>query len=182
MTQLFETGQYVRLMRSAEISACGRYRWWLRRQWKQGGDGRVVCFVMLNPSTADALVDDPTIRRCMAFAQTWGVSAVSVRNLFAYRATNPKELAVLHCEEATGGERGNAELLAGLTADIVVCAWGASGPAYTSERAGWFVRQAKDKPLFCLGTTKHGFPRHPLYVRATQPLVRFGDEATTKGA
>jgi hypothetical protein len=173
MADLFGFDRYEHIVRSAEISDCGRYRWWLRRSWKHGGDGRVVCFVMLNPSTADALQDDPTIRRCMGFARAWGVSAVSVRNLFAFRETNPKLLGGLRYEDATGGDRGDVELLAAFTADIVVCAWGASGPKRTIERAEWFVQNSEGKPLHCLGMTGRGLPRHPLYVRGDQPLVPF---------
>ena len=77
------------MKRSAEISECGKYRWWLRRRW---ADGPVVCFVMLNPSTADAEQDDPTIRRCIGFAQAWGCGALEVRNLFPFRATNPADM------------------------------------------------------------------------------------------
>lgn len=171
MADLF--GLYKPFLRTAEISDCGLYRWWLRRSWDAAGDGRVVCFVMLNPSTADANQDDPTIRRCIGFASDLGVSAMLVRNLFAFRATNPKVLKGLRYDVATGGERGDMELLASLSADIVVCAWGASGPKCTAERAEWFVQQAGSKPLYCLGTTKTGAPRHPLYVKADQPLILF---------
>lgn len=161
--------------RSAELSECGRYRWWLRRTWK-GGDGRAVCFVMLNPSTADALVDDPTIRRCMGFARRWGFSTLVVRNLFPFRATNPKELLAADCPK--GGRQGDAELLAARNAHLVVTAWGGSVPLRSREQPGngrdqQAIRMLHDITMHCLGKTKHGHPRHPLYVRADQPLVVF---------
>src|SRR5438045_3510538 len=99
---------YHGLRRAAAISACGRYRWWLRRSWHQGGNGRVLCFIMLNPSTADARTDDPTIRRCMGFARSWGFSTLDVRNLFAWRATEPTEL--LRTDDPIGGRCGDRAL------------------------------------------------------------------------
>lgn len=161
-------GQYDGLTRMAELSECGRYRWWLRRSWKHGGDGRVVCFVMLNPSTADAMIDDPTIRRCMGFARRWGYSAVSVRNLFALRATDPKEL--LTADDPVGGRRGNIQLRLAATAHTTVVAWGAKVP-FGRDRVA--LEMFGNQPLWCLGTTKLGHPRHPLYVRAEQPLVKY---------
>ena len=114
-------GQFLR--RSAAISSCGTYRWWLRRRFTRGGSEKAVCFLMLNPSTADAERDDPTIRRCMGFARAWGYSVLEVRNLFAWRATHPREL--LTATDPTGGPRGDRELRAVAKADLVVAAWGA---------------------------------------------------------
>jgi hypothetical protein len=122
---------------------------------------------MLNPSTADALMDDPTIRRCMGFARRWGFSAVSVRNLFAFRATKPKDL--LTALDPTGGGRGDMELRTAGTADMTVVAWGAHVPLNRDHQALRMI----DGMLHCLGKTKHGHPRHPLYVRAGHPLEVF---------
>jgi hypothetical protein len=165
------------LNRSAEVSDCGRYRWWLRRSWThfdaQGqhtpGKG-VCCFVMLNPSTADHRQDDPTIRRCIGFARRWGYSILSVRNLFPWRATDPAEL--FRAETVTGGQRGDQELLAACTADLTVVAWGAAVPFERDRQAlAMFAEHFPGVPLYCLGKTKAGKPRHPLYVRGdTDPL------------
>lgn len=158
------------ILRSADISKCGRFRWSLRRAWA-GGDTRTVCFVMLNPSTADGLVDDPTIRRCIGFARDWGFSALEVRNLFPFRATDPRDLRGV--PDADGGQRGEAELLAALRMDVVVAAWGANEVRGRDE---WFNTKAMltpDKILLCLGRTKGGHPRHPLYVPRKQELVVF---------
>ena len=168
-----------RIHRYADISDCGRYRWWLRRSWKLWKDGEhvqgkgVCCFVMLNPSTADGLMDDPTIRRCIGFAMDWGYDALSVRNLFPWRATDPKELLGKERSVVTGGGPGNAELLAAASADIIVIAWGAKVPYDRDlEAMEMFRRNFPDKPLYCLGKTKHGHPRHPLYVKAdTEPIL-----------
>lgn len=164
--------------RSAEISPCGQYRYWLRRTWQLlHPDGRIAlskgvcCFVMLNPSTADDSVDDPTIRRCMGFARSWGYDTLDVRNLFALRATDPKEL--LAATEPTGGYRGYEALLSAGHAELVVVAWGAKVPFGRDQVALNTLRGAfPDKPLHCLGTTMGGHPRHPLYVRAaTLPQI-----------
>jgi len=159
---LFGEIEYGRMKRTAEISVDGRYRYVLRRTWKTGGNGEHVTFVMLNPSTADHEIDDPTIRRCIGFTKTWGYSGLSVRNLFSFRATDPKEL--LNAEDPVG-PRGNVEVLAALTADLVIVAWG-TGVPFNRDRIvlGWF--RERGTPLFCLGTAKSGDPRHPLYVRA----------------
>jgi hypothetical protein len=162
---LFGYEHYSRLSRSAGISACGRYRWWLQRSWKTGGNGKLVCFIGLNPSTADAAVDDPTVRRCLAFARAWGFSALSVRNLFALRATDPAEL--LAADDPVGPS-GDAELAAARTADLVVAAWGAKVPFGREARA---LEILAGVPLYCLGVTKSGAPRHPLYVKGdARPL------------
>lgn len=149
----------MKIRRSAEISECGKYRWWLRRVWGTGGKG-IVCFVMLNPSKADAEIDDNTIRRCMAFAIAWGYSGMVVVNLFAYRATNPKEL--LKVDSPVGGARNDVELLAAVrSSDMAIAAWGAKVPF----RRDWDVRELmKGIPLYCLKTTKLGAPQHPLYM------------------
>jgi hypothetical protein len=151
---------YGRLRCSASISPDGAYRWWLRRSWTHGGDGRCVCFVMLNPSTADAESDDPTVRRCLAYTQAWGFSTLSIRNLFALRATDPRALFA-HPDPV--GPRGDVELAAARTADLVVCAWGAGAPLGRDNRA---LALLAGKPLHCLGLSKMGHPKHPLYLRA----------------
>lgn len=170
MPDLFGHSQMEHLKRSAEISDCGRYRWWLRRSWDRGGNGKAVCFVMLNPSTADAMIDDPTIRRCMGYAQRWGYSTLSVRNLFAYRATNPADLRGVADPE--GGERGDMELQAAATADLVICAWGAGGPFRKRDRRA--LELLAGKPLHCLKVTKNGDPQHPLYLAGGLEPIPFG--------
>jgi hypothetical protein len=155
--------------RMAEISECGRYRWWLSRSWFSG-EG-VVCFVMLNPSTADGTKDDPTIRRCIGFAHDWGYRRLSVRNLYCFRAADPVELfkAADPC-----GLLADGELIAAGTADLTVAAWGAKAGQQRVTDALRLIRGE----LYCLGRTKHGQPRHPLYVRkACKPeMFRAGDD------
>lgn len=152
--------------RSAEISDCGLYRWWLRRTWS--ADGPEVCFVMLNPSTADALTDDPTIRRCINFAKSWGYGSLVVRNLFAYRATDPRELR--NAEDPIGGHRGLAELVNAKHAEKLVAAWGQHGKLMDRGKQALEIFQQENVSVYCLGTTKDGHPRHPLYVPSSQSL------------
>lgn len=157
--------------KTAAISDCGRYRWWLHRSWsffdEKGfyvrGKG-TCCFVMLNPSTADGIQDDPTIRRCMRFAQDWGYDTLNVRNLFPFRATDPREL--LRAADVTGGQRGDTELLTAMTNDLVIVAWGAFVPFDRDLAAMKLFECFPGKPIHCLGLTKQGRPRHPLYVRS----------------
>jgi len=160
----------VQIRRNAEISECGQYRWWLRRSGLLGNlfrrELRAVSFIMLNPSTADARIDDPTIRRCMTFAKDWGYDVLTVRNLFAYRATDPTELLKAH--NPTGGERGDIELLAATSADLIIAAWGAFVPF---DRENEAMKIFDGFKLHCLGLTKKGFPRHPLYVpKSAEPI------------
>lgn len=167
-----------RIDRSAEISECGLYRWWLRRSWQIWERGELIpgkgvcCFVMLNPSTADGSQDDPTIRRCIGFCRSWGYDTLSVRNLFPWRATDPREL--FKSQTVTGGHRGDTELLTAATADLVVLAWGASVPFGRDKQAlQIFDLHFPDKKLHCLGFTKSGHPRHPLYVRSDAMPILF---------
>lgn len=167
MTDLFGRNEYSGLQRSAFISPCGKYRYNLRRWWQSGGNGREVCFVMLNPSTADGNVDDPTIRRCMNFTKQWGYSYLTVRNLFSLRATDPKELKKA---EDPVGPMGFTAVRRCVSAHLVIAAWGANVPFHQDQ----FVLQAsRDVKWFCLGKTKAGYPRHPLYVPNNTQLVRY---------
>lgn len=157
------------LKRTARISACSAFRYSLARKW---GEDPSLVFVMLNPSTADAAVDDPTIRRCMGFAQRDGFDGIQVVNLYAYRATDPKALRA--CPDPIGPE--NNRFLHLLLAEQarhgtpVVAAWGALADADRVEEVLTMVPSVKWR---CLGLTKAGAPRHPLYVRGDQPLTPF---------
>ena len=149
-------------MKAAVISDCKMYRYFLLR-----GDENQLPFIMLNPSTADETLDDPTIRRCMSFAKTFGYNGIVVMNLYAFRATNPKEL--LTCADPVGPE--NDKWLLELSRyDEVVCAWGANAKLDRVKEV-YDMLVANGVKLKCLGITKHGAPRHPLYIKADQPLI-----------
>jgi hypothetical protein len=159
--------------RGASFSDCGRYRY---RLWRRWADGPEVLFVMLNPSTADAALDDPTIRRCRGFAARWGAGSLTVVNLYAWRATNPRDLLLPdgpvgefpwqpHARHAIN--RNDVEIEeAAAKADRIVAAWGAwPGPIE------WRPARVLEDLLLphgnveAVGLTKHGQPRHPLYMR-----------------
>jgi hypothetical protein len=144
----------------ASFSPDGAYRWWLTREW---GTGPRVAFVGLNPSTANADRDDPTIRRCIRFARDWGYSGLTMANLFGVVSADPA-LLVNHPDPV--GER-NDETLAALTHShgLIVAAWGAFPEARIRARE---VVEAilTDADWHVLGLTKDGYPRHPLYMRA----------------
>jgi hypothetical protein len=157
----------VGVKKDAYISECGKYRYWLSRDWDDSLS--TICFVMLNPSTADADVDDPTIRRCIGFAKAWGFGGLEVRNLFAFRATDPDTLP--RVADPVGPE-GNDYLVGAKALSTVVCAWGNKGALM--GRNAQALRLLTGKPLHCLGVTNAGHPKHPLYLAASTPLIPFG--------
>lgn len=132
---------------------------------------------MLNPSTADAAVDDPTIRRCVGFAKSYGFGGIEVVNLYAYRATNPEDLQLV---DDPVGQPDNTDTLisAAKTLGVIVCAWGTGakkapyGASHAAEVLGWLCKFGAQ--TFSLGPlTKEGYPKHPLYISGGTKLERF---------
>ncbi len=151
--------------RAAVFDESEAYRYSLIRKW--GPRPGRVAFVMLNPSIADERVDDPTIRRCMAFAEREGYDQLEIVNLFAIRSKDP---ARLRSHPTPVGPENDAHILAAAkAADLVIAAWGVHG-AY-GLRARIVQRLLAGIPLKCLGFTSMNYPRHPLYVRGDAPLV-----------
>lgn len=150
---------------SAVFSDCGRYRYVLGREWRPGLP--LLTVIMLNPSTADAELDDPTIRRCRGFATREGFGGMLVLNLYGLRATDPRELWRVPNSAAVGPE--NDEYLdrylhaAARSRQPVLAAWGAHARPHRVEHV---VRRvgARDVMWRCLGVTKSGAPKHPLYL------------------
>jgi len=140
--------------------AHGPYRYSLARRW--GGGARAL-FVMLNPSTADDVGDDPTIRRCIGFARRWRCGALEIVNLYALRATYPEDLFA-H-DAPVGPANDDAIADAATRAQTIVVAWGAH--ARDAERVERVLELLRDRPLQCLGTNRGGTPRHPLYLPRT---------------
>lgn len=159
---------------NAEVSPDGRYRYWLTRAWNCPGDlpnDRRVCWVMLNPSTADADLDDPTIRRCIGFSDAWGYRNLVVVNAFALRATDPKELA--RAEDPWGPDNDLYIDYWTAASDLVVAAWGGSYPKRSSmcvRHVGALQDRLRDAGARCLGKTAANDPKHPLYLKADTPL------------
>jgi hypothetical protein len=162
------------IKRAACISKCGEYRFVLHRDNLQYSDemapknrqGRAV-FVMLNPSTADAREDDPTIRRCMQYSIDWGFNNLTVVNLFPLRATDPKQLRVKR--EPTEITKQNLSYLEAECywnrPDVVVCAWGQHGGYLMRDKLVLRTLVDLGANLTLLKRNEDGTPAHPLYLR-----------------
>ncbi len=155
----------------ATLSPDGRYRYLLGRQVQRGGIGTLL-FIMLNPSTADASVDDRTIGRCMSFAKRDGYERMEVVNCYALRATDPEKLKTELAPEG-GPANGIAIAAAVERAHRVVYAWGTLAATHLWMRLHQDIVVPSGKTPYCLGQTKFGLPKHPLYIKGTQPLIPF---------
>jgi len=165
------------MIKGATLSADYRYRYRLWRDWRgtpASGRGTTVLWVMLNPSTANAEEDDPTIRRCLAFTRREGFGRMDVVNLFALRATDPAQLRTASDPIGPAWEGATRAALQG--ADAILCAWGAHGSYRGRDVEVLRFLQAErppGAPIWCLGSTKLGLPRHPLYLAAGTPLQHY---------
>lgn len=160
------------MIKDARLSPDGLYRYWLSREYNGNGvhDDRrgTVNFIMLNPSTADANTDDPTIRRCLRYTWDWGFRRMLVTNLFALRTVTPAKL--YGNKDPIGSENDATIQNAAAQSMIVVFAWGAHGSLL--GRAAHVRNLLTGGAYYRLGvTTKSGEPRHPLYLAANTPLV-----------
>lgn len=144
---------------SALFSPCGRYRYALRRSWGDGF-GKFPLWCLMNPSTAEHHIDDPTIRKVIRFSRQMGFDSILIVNVMDYRATDPKQLASVN-------PRSDYNLPfiieMALTSDRIICAWGAL-PKPLRRYADDVVSALAGHQLWCMGKTKSGAPRHPLYL------------------
>ena len=162
---------------TATLSECGRYRYRLNRDYRDvmaERSEKLLLWIMLNPSTADARIDDPTIRKCRGFSERLGFGRFSVGNLFAYRATDPKELLALTARDfhASVGPDNDAHLVSMIAAaDAVMLAWGSHGRRFVDrcEAVKRFVPMAKRGRLGPL--SKEHQPRHPLMLSYDTEVV-----------
>lgn len=152
----------------ATYSPCGKYRYTLWRQWEP--DKAVATFVMLNPSTATELENDPTVERCQRRVVQLGYGGMRVVNIFALRSTDPQML--YRTDDPIGPENDAAILSSVKDAGIVIAAWGFHGEYMQRGKAVQLLLAAHGVRVHCLGVTKNtGMPRHPLYVSyATRPI------------
>ena len=151
-------------LQRARLSECGRYRFSLERAW-QSGRGRVV-FIGLNPSTADHLKDDPTVRRCVRFARDWGFREMELVNLFAFRSAYPQQLRAAADPIGPGNDRWIER--ASKRGDKTIACWGSAGGYLDRAR---LVSERLPR-LFYLRINRDGQPAHPLYLPASlQPMA-----------
>jgi hypothetical protein len=159
------------------------YRYVLRRQWD---DARPPCvFIGLNPSTADETHDDPTVRRCIGFARAWGCGELVMLNLFAYRATDPKNMLVAGYGVDVVGHQNDATIVehvrrAKALGGIAIAAWGVHGTFLNrAQRVRALLHEHSVLDVvWCLSVTKSGEPGHPLYLSqlaARKPLPPYAD-------
>ncbi len=159
----------------AVMSDCGRYRPLLTRRW---GEGPPLCFIGMNPSTADHTVDDPTVRREIGFARREGCGSYQKANVMDYRATSPQALLRPGVEPRSDLNVGYIVQMGWLAkhqGGCVVLAWGVLPPGFRryADEALEALREV-GVPLFCLGRTKDLSPKHPLYLRSDTPLEPWG--------
>lgn len=157
----------------AVISPCGLYRYSLTRHWDAAKPS--MCFLCLNPSVADATTDDPTVRRLAGFADAWNFGGFELVNLFALRATDPREL--LAAPDPIGPDNNVHVAVALAFYQLVVAAWGAWGdrfPERVNEVLGLVKYEGgRRRKLACLGETKGGQPVHPLYQPKSAALTTY---------
>jgi hypothetical protein len=151
----------------AVYSGCEAYRYSLTRVW---GAGPKLGFVLLNPSTATEVQNDPTVERCERRARALGFGAFRVVNIFAFRATDPQDMRAAADPIGAGNDAALLEALG--WADQVVCGWGGHGAHLGRGAAVEALLRQAARPLFHLGLTKGGQPKHPLYIGyAVQPQL-----------
>lgn len=149
---------------TAVYSDCERYRYSLTRVWDPAGTR--VHFIMLNPSTATEVQNDPTVERCERRARALGHGAFRVTNIFAWRDTDPRKMRA--AIDPIGPDNDAAIEQGVAWADLTICAWGTHGAHLGRGPQLETVLRAKRGPLFHLGLSKHGHPKHPLYIAYTQ--------------
>jgi hypothetical protein len=150
-----------------------RYRYVLRREADNfNEEDTFVQFIGLNPSTADEVLDDPTVRRCLGFAKRWGYRYLVMTNLFAYRATDPVDMRSQ--DDPVGPD--NMECLWNISreADLIVVSWGNGGLYWDQWQK--VADLLKDRDVYCLGVTRKGQPKHPLYLRCDSALMQWEAE------
>jgi hypothetical protein len=163
---ILEHGPELFAQAEAVFDPSRTYRYRLTRTWNQ--ERPLVTWIMLNPSTADAFSDDPTIRRCTAFSRAIAAGGMTIVNLFAYRATQPSGLR--RTADPVGALNDHYIREACHPTAVIVAAWGAHGVLGGRAETVTTMLRSAGVQLSCLGTTRDGHPRHPLYVPGSAPL------------
>ena len=151
----------------AEFSRGKLWRYALWREWARPTLDTTIAFIGLNPSTADATTNDPTVTRCINFAKQWGFARMLMLNAYALRSTDPKGL--WQAADPIGPDNDAALKRYASQAALHVVCWGVNCRS-DRERA---VLEVLSRPVYCLGTTSFGRPKHPLYLKNETQLERF---------
>lgn len=159
--------QTLAMKKGACFSECNTYRYTLWRIWDESKP--IVTFIGLNPSTADATNDDPTIGRCIQFAKSWGCGGIYMLNLFAYRSTDPKAMKMYN--SPIGLKNDKTILDIAQKSKLVVACWGNHGSHLA--RSGQVRKLLGEIKLSYLVLNKTGEPKHPLYVKGGTSLKLF---------
>lgn len=149
---------------TAVYSPCEKYRYSLTRTWDDAA-GKVA-FVMLNPSTATEVQNDPTVERCERRARTLGFGAFRVTNIFAWRDTDPRKMRA--AVDPIGPSNDDAIADACAWADQVIAAWGTHGEHLGRGASVEQILRRANTPIYHLGLSKAGHPKHPLYIAYAQ--------------
>lgn len=163
------TGEVTIEAGPAVFSEDRSYRYLLTREWAH--DKPLVMFIGLNPSTADEVALDPTLRRCVGFAQSWGCGGFHMTNLFAVRSKDPDVMKA--ADDPVGPDNDEWLLRAANMSSLIVCAWGVHGSHRDRDREVYCMLKKRAHQLWTLGLTKDGHPKHPLYLRADTSLERY---------
>jgi hypothetical protein len=149
------------------------YRYWLFRQWGRSPvEGKPVLWCLLNPSIADARIDDPTVRRAAVFSDEWGFKSMMFVNLYAHRTAYPRELKKVGAP--VGPLTDSWIITLATAADRIVVAWG-QDPLQDrrAEHVLSLLHAAHQRPLQCFGVNENGHPKHPLYLKNHLPLQEY---------
>lgn len=160
---------------TAVLDTTNKYRYTLSRRWGSN-TSNIVNFILLNPSTADDKVDDPTVKACITFAQKAGFDGLKVTNLFAYRARDPEEM--MACLLPHGAKNDKHILRVGKNAKAIVIAWGNHGVHCGRDQEVLKLLSRFKKKVFYLKMTRENQPSHPLYIKRTTKFKRFFNDET----
>jgi hypothetical protein len=158
--------------RTTTFSPCRKYRFTLWREWDKSNPSYCQ-FIGLNPSTADEFQDDPTVRRCINFAKSWGYGALCMTNIFAYRATDPEVMKAQTLPLTEREENIHWLIRIGREASIRIAAWGKHGRHQFRAAVVKTTFFEAGLTLHCLRTNKDGSPEHPLYLSGELKPVRY---------
>lgn len=156
------------MKKSAIFDETKKYRYVLTRQW--GNNKNFVNFVLLNPSTADENLDDPTIKACIRFANNWGYDGIWVTNLFAFRATKPHDL--IQCSSPVGNQNNKYLEKYSKKSKMVIIAWGNHGNFLNRDKEVIKIL-SKIKNLYCIDITTKGNPKHLLYINRNTKYKKY---------